>query len=167
MSPRRATAAVACALCCITAAAPGPAHAQDPGTAVGGSVPSYLSLGFDVPSPLPAFPSRRGVWQATITATITASDDGAQLSAADGDAQSAPRLGHLVAGGRVLPDPLEVAAGTGAYSPLDQPFGPLLMQFSDALAARRTPIRLRQRLRAATALPFTKTLLITASTQTP
>lgn len=163
MKPRVAALAV-CAACAACAA---PAHAQAPGAAIGGSVPSTLALGLDVPSPLAAFPSGRGVWAQTITATVTATDGGATLSVADGDATSAPRLGHLAAGARTLADPLELTVGGDAFQPLDLPLGPLLMQWSDALGAQRTPIRLRQRVRTASALAYTKTLLITASSETP
>lgn len=145
------------------------ATAQEPGTEVGGSVPSYLELGIDAPSGLSAFPARTGVSQATIGATITATDAPVQLSIADGDTDSAARRGRLAAGVRVLGDPLQATVGSSNFQPLDQPLGPLLMRWSDVLAGRRTVIRLRQRATAAAlrAGPYTKTVLVTASTQTP
>jgi hypothetical protein len=153
-------------LCCLGAPA---ASAQDPGTSVGGTVPSYLELGIDAPASLASFPSGAGFSRASLTATITASDAPVSLSIADGDADAGPRLGHLAAAARVLHDPLQVTVGTAAFQPLDTPLGPLLMSWSDVIAARRTVISFRQRASAAAlgAGPYEKTVLVTASTQTP
>jgi hypothetical protein len=159
---------VAVAACAALLPAGAAAQAQ-PGTEVGGVVASTLELGIEAPTSLDAFPASTGIAQTTITATITATDAPVQLSVADGDTEAAGRRGRLVAGARVLGDPLEVSAGAAPFQPLDQPLGPLLMRFGDVLAGRRTVIRLRQRVSAAAlgAGPYAKTLLVTASTQTP
>ena len=145
------------------------ALAQAPGTEVGGSVPSYLELGIDAPAALAAFPATTGLSRTTIGATITATDAPVELSLADGDTDAAARRGRLVAGARVLGDPLQAGVGAGPFQPLDQPLGPLLMSWSDVIAGRRTVIGLRQRVTAAAlrAGPYAKTVLVTASTQTP
>lgn len=148
---------------------PAAAIAQEPGTEVGGSVPSYLKLGIDAPATLAAFPAATGVAQTTIGATVTATESPTELSIADGDTDATARRGHLVAGARMLGEPLQAAAGSSPFQPLDDPLGPLLMRWSDVLAGRRTVIRLRQRVTAAAlrAGPYSKTVLVTASTQTP
>jgi hypothetical protein len=157
-----AFAAIACLAC------PAGAIAQEPGTDIGGTVPSFLSLALDVPPSLASFPSSAGVAGATIEATITATDAPVSLSVADGDAEGAPRHGHLVAAARILSAPLQVAAG-GAFAPLDAPIAPLLMRWDDVLASRRTQIRLRQQVPAGAlrAGPYSKTVLVTVSTETP
>lgn len=163
------TARLATALVVLVGLAPAGAAAQEPGTEVGGNVPSYLELAIDAPGALSAFPSAAGVSQATIGATITATEAPIELSVADGDTDAAARRGRLAAGARVLGEPLEAAADDAAFQPLDQPLGPLLMRWSDVLAGRRTVIRLRQRVSAAALRtgPYSKTVLVTASTQTP
>ncbi len=165
----RCAAVLAGTLAALAGLGPAAAVAQEPGTEVGGSVPSYLELGIDAPPALAAFPSATGVSQATLGATITASDAPVQLSIADGDTDATARRGHLTAGARMLGDPLQAAAGSATFQPLDDPLGPLLMRWSDVLAGRRTVIRLRQRTTAAALRggPYAKTVLVTASTQTP
>jgi hypothetical protein len=168
MSPRLASAVagVIAALACL---GPSDAAAQAPGADIGGTVPSYLSLALDVPAALATFPKTAGVANATVGATITATDAPVTLSIADGDAESAPRHGHLVAATRILPAPLQAAAGGVGFASLEDPLGPLLMRWNDVLAARRTEIRLRQQVSAGAlrAGPYSKTVLITVSTQTP
>lgn len=156
-------------LAALVLLAPAAAVAQQPGTEVGGSVPSYLELAIDAPAALAGFPSAPGTPEASITATITATDAPVELSLADGDTDAAARRGHLVAGVRMLGDPLQATVGAAPFQPLDQPLGPLLMRWSDVLAGRRTVIRLRQRATAAALRsgPYAKTVLVTASTQTP
>ena len=165
----RVKALVAGSLAGLAGLLPAAASAQAPGTEVGGRVPSYLELGVDAPGELAAFPAATGVSETTIAATITATDAPVELSVADGDPDAAARRGPLVAGAHVLPDPLQATVGSSAFQPLDQPLGPLLMRFSDVLAGRRTVIRLRQRASAAALRggPYAKTVLVTASTQTP
>ena len=165
----RRHAALAGALAALAGLLPAAAIAQEPGTEVGGSVPSYLELSIDAPAALAGFPSATGASEAAIAATITATDAPIELSIADGDTDAAARRGHLVAGARMLGDPLQATAGGAPFQPLDQPLGPLLMRWSDVLAGQRTVIRLRQRATAAAlrAGPYAKTVLITASTQTP
>lgn len=161
---------VVAAFACLASLCPtAVASAQEPGTAVGGTVPSYLELGIDAPASLATFPSRPGISLASLTATITATDAPVSLSIADGDADFAPHLGHLAAPGRLLQAPLEATAGSAAFQPLDDPLGPLLASWTDVLAGQRTVIRLRQRASAAAlrAGPYAKTVLVTASTQTP
>jgi hypothetical protein len=157
------------AIATLACLCPFDAAAQAPGTDIGGTVPSFLSLSLDVPAGLATFPKAAGVATATIGATITATDAPVTLSIADGDAESAPRHGHLVAATRVLPAPLQAAVGGAGFQSLDDPLGPLLMRWNDVLAARRTEIRLRQQVSAGAlrAGPYTKTVLITVSTQTP
>jgi hypothetical protein len=154
------------ALALLVCLCPAGAGAQEPGTSIGGTVPSFLLLGIDVPPSLTGFAAARGNSTATITATITASDAPVTLSVADGDSEGAPRHGHLVAGAGVLGAPLQVAAGVGAFQPLDAPLDPLLVRWTEVLAARRAPIRLRQTV-AGRVPTATKTLLITVSTETP
>jgi hypothetical protein len=161
--------ALLAALAAVLAGALPSAAAQEPGTEVGGSVPSYLELAIDAPAALASFPGASGSSEVTIGATITATNAPIELSVADGDTDAAARRGHLVAGVRVLGDPLQATVGSAPFQPLDQPLGPLLMRWSDVLAGRRTVIRLRQRATAAAlrAGPYAKTVLVTASTQTP
>jgi hypothetical protein len=156
-------AAVLVLLACACAAGAG---AQEPGTSIGGTVPSFLQLGIDLPPSLTGFAAASGTSTATLVATITATDAPVSLSVADGDSEAAPRHGHLVAGAGVLGDPLQAAAGGAAFQPLDAPLDPLLMRWTGALAARRAPIRLRQRVAGARPTAA-KTLLITVSTETP
>ena len=136
---------------------------------MGGTVPSFLELGLSTPPALATFPSKSGVSEATITATITATDSPVTLSIADGDSDGTARQGHLAAGSHVLTAPLEATVGGTPFQPLDVPLGPLLEQWNDVLASQKALIRLRQQASAAavSAGPYSKTLLITVSTDTP
>jgi hypothetical protein len=165
----RLAAVLSGALACAGCVCPGTASAQEPGTEVGGTVPSYLELGIDAPASLAAFPATPGLSLTSLAATITATDAPTSLSVADGDADAPPALGHLAAGGRVLRAPLQATVGSAAFVPFDGPLGVLLASWSDVIASRRTVIRLRQPVSAADlrAGPYAKTVLITASTQTP
>ena len=65
---RAALAAVAAA----GLAAAAPAAAQDPGTDVGGTVPSYLALGLDEPEGFATFPAGPGEYELRVRARVTA-----------------------------------------------------------------------------------------------
>jgi hypothetical protein len=163
----RLAACVAGACASLAWLAPAAALAQAPGTSVGGTVSSFLELALSTPATLAKFPAKAGVSEATITATITATNSPVELSIADGDATAKP--GYLAAGSHVLADPLEATVGTSPFQALDLPIDPLLMQWKTVLASQKALIRLRQNATAAAvgAGPYAKTLLITVSTETP
>ena len=69
---RRAAAVLAAAVAAAAAAAP--AAAQDPGTEVGGTVPSYLALGLSDPEGFATFPAGAGAYELTVRARVTSTD---------------------------------------------------------------------------------------------
>ena len=112
-------AALALAAAAAGLAAAAPAAAQDPGTEVGGTVPSYLALGLDDPEGFATFPAGAGEYELRIRARVTTTDGRVPLSVADGDVASGGRLGRLAGSASVLDAPLEARVGAAAFQPLD------------------------------------------------
>ncbi len=163
----RRAAAVLAAVAAGAAAAP--AAAQDPGTEVGGTVPSYLALGLSDPEGLATFPAGAGEYELAVRARVTTSDAGATLSVADGDVTSGSRLGRLASDAGVLDAPLEARIGAAAFQPLDARLDPVLAAFRRPVANAAATIRLRQRIGAGErpSGTYAKTLLITLSADAP
>jgi hypothetical protein len=159
---RAALVVVAAAL-----ALPGAAGARD-GVRIGGTVDSVLGLTvLDDPAGLGAFP-KAGTTSVALHAEVTSTTEETTLSVADGDANAAPKHGHLVSAAGVLPLPLEVAAGDAAFLPLDPPVDPLLRRWTAPLAAQAVTVTVRQRTTApAPGDLYHKTLLITVAATTP
>ena len=123
-------------LAAVAAASAGSsAQGQEPGTEVGGTVPSTLELSIDSVgtfAPFGAGPSSR---QLLVRARVTSTDKVATLSIADGDVTSGPRVGRLSA---ALSQPLEIRVGaTGPYKPLDEISDAALVAFDGARRERR------------------------------
>ena len=150
----------------LALALPGAAGARD-GVQIGGTVDSVLGLAvLDDPSGLGTFP-KAGTQSLAFHAEITSTTDETLLSVADGDADAAPRHGHLAGAGGVLPLPLEVAAGDAAFQPLDGAVDPLLERWTTPLAAQPVTVTVRQRTTAPATGSYRKTILITVSATTP
>ena len=165
---RTARAVLAAAALSVLSAAPA-AHAD--GVQLGGDVGSVLGLTVtDDPSGLGTFPAA-GASTAKLTAEVTSTGDEALLTIADGDATAGPKLGHLVAGtgagAKVLPLPLEAAAGNAAFQSLAAPVDPLLQRWTAPISAEAVTITLRQRVTAPATGAYSKTVLITVATTAP
>lgn len=150
----------------LTLALPGAAGARD-GVQIGGTVDSVLGLTvLDDPAGLGTFP-KAGTQSVAFHTKITSTTDETLLSVADGDANVAPRHGHLASDAGVLPLPLEVAAGDAAFQPLDGAVDPLLQRWTAPLSAQPVTVTVRQRTTAPAAGSYRKTILITVSATTP
>ena len=111
---RRALLALAALAGAMTVATATPALAQDgPGTQIGGSVSSTLSLDL----------AQTG---GTVRAVVTTTEPGSRLSAAPADGRSGLS-----------------AAVSGPYAPLDPAFGLELVAWDDVLAGKATTLQLR------------------------
>jgi hypothetical protein len=143
--------------------------AQDPGTPVGGIVPSFLKLVVDDAAGFGAFPAGPGEYELAIHARVTASDPRSQLTVADGDVADGRRLGRLASAASVLAEPLEARAGDGAFASLDATVDPLLEVFSRPVAGERVTVRLRQRIEAGERPrgSYSKTIFLTLSPEAP
>jgi hypothetical protein len=132
-----------------------------------GRVPSTLELALDeMPNgTLSAFAKPR-TYSASIRVAVTSSEPATSLWLADGDVASGARVGHLTAGRRTLPEPLE-ASVKGSFVSLDTPVAPLLARWSRVLAREPATIRLRQRVTAKRAGTFRKVVLVTAAPAVP
>jgi hypothetical protein len=163
---RRAAVVLAAA---AAAAAVAPAAAQDPGTEVGGTVPSHLALGLSDPEGFATFPAGAGAYELTVRARVTSTDGRVTLSAVDGDVAAGGRLGRLAGRGSVLDAPLEARVGAGPFQPLDAAPAPVLAAFRAPVANAVATIRLRQRIGAGERPrgTYAKTLLITLSADAP
>lgn len=143
------------------------AVAQEPGTNVGGDVPSLLGIGVTQPDGLTSFPAGARSATASLEATVTATDPGASISVVDGDTAAGTRLGRLTSAGAVLGDPLR-AGVSGVFAPLDDELAPVLIAFPDPVANRKVTVELRQRLDGtARRGPYRKTVLVTLATEAP
>jgi hypothetical protein len=165
---RPAAAIAATGIALVVAAAAGPsAYGQDPGTEVGGTVPSTLELSIDSVgsfAPFAAGPTSR---QLVVRARVTSTDKAATLSIADGDVASGPRLGRLSAS---LSAPLEVRVGaSGPFTPLNTAPDLDLLAFNEPVANAAATLRVRQRVLAGERPKptYPKTLLITLSSDAP
>ncbi len=133
----------------------------------GGTVPSTLALSLGEPTPF-TNAGPRDVYTATIRVAVTATDTPTQLSLADGEVTSGPRLGHLVGGASILPAPLEATADAGPFRSLDAPVPATLRSWSEPLSGAPAKIRLRQETPSARALrSHGKLLLVTLTAGGP
>ena len=147
------------------------AWAQTPpiegGVGVGGTVPSFLELILTQPkTSFNSFP-RAKTYAMSFEAQITATDAPTLLTLADGEATKGSKLGHLAAGSRRLPLPLEARVGRAAFQPLDQSVDPLLTRWSDAGTRQKATVQLRQRVKGKARGTYRKVVLVTLSTDTP
>src|SRR3954471_6899738 len=87
-----------------------PAQAQTPpvdgGTEVGGHVDGSLELILPQTNGFASF-KRAGTFTFSFTVMTTTTETAAQLDIVDGDVTSGSKLGHMSAGSKRLPDPLE------------------------------------------------------------
>ena len=154
----------------LFALAAAPARAQTPpvdgGTEVGGQVNSYLELIISPPDGFSTF-TRAGSFTLPFKVQTTTTESVIQLSIADGDAVSGSKLGHMSAGSKRLPDPLEARVGHAAFLPLDEALDPLLGRFSGPRTRLKSTVTLRQKVRSRPSGTYRKVLLVTASSETP
>jgi hypothetical protein len=141
-------------------------HTDVPGT-VGGQVPPVLALTVGQPASFGTFqPGVAATYSSSLAASVISTAGNAALSVND---PSATAPGHLVNGGFVLPSPLQVAAGSGAFAPLDA--GPLRLVTYDAPVSNSgVTVNFKQPIAATDGLrmgSYTKTLTFTLSTTTP
>jgi hypothetical protein len=155
----------------LSALAAPAALAQTPpisgGTEVGGSVPSFLELGISQPSATLASFKKAKTYASSFNVAVTTTDDGTQLSLADGDVTSGKKMGHLASGKKRLPLPLEARAGKSAFQPLNQTVDPLLQTWNDVASRSQATVNLRQKVKSKASGSFRKVLLVTLSTDTP
>ena len=159
------------AVSALSAVAAPAALAQTPpisgGTEVGGSVPSFLELIISQPSATLASFSKPKTYSSSFDVAVTTTDDGTQLSLADGDVTSGKKLGHLASGHKSLPLPLEARVGKAAFQPLDQSVDPLLTRWNDVVNHAKATVNLRQKVQGKASGSYRKVLLVTLSTDTP
>jgi hypothetical protein len=111
----------------IALSTPDIARWQHPGT-VSGQVPPVLALTVGQPASFGTFqPGVAATYTSSLAASVISTAGNAALSVS---APSPTAPGHLVNGGFVLPSPPQVAAGSGAFGPLDA--GPLTLLTYDA-----------------------------------
>lgn len=134
---------------------------------IGGYAASTLELAIGQPTTamFSTF-AKAKTYSASFTAAVTATDPGATLTLADGDAASGSKLGYLTSGIRRLPDPLE-ASVKGAFAPLDTTIAPQLTRWPEIVSHGSATVRLRQKVTRASKRTFHKVLLVTASSETP
>ena len=140
--------------------------AGDP-TDITGTVSSLLELTLTQPAAatFSTFSTAK-TYSTSISARVTATDMPTYLTLADGDAASGARLGHLAAGSRLLPRPLE-ASVKGAFQPLDATVDPLLAKWTDLVTHGPATIRLRQAVTGKPKGTYRKLVLVTLSSATP
>jgi YD repeat-containing protein len=136
---------------------------------VGGNVPGVLALTFGpVPSIGTFLPGVDRDYTAAVAATVTSSATAAALTVRD---PSATATGHLVNGSAVMPQALQVRAGTGAFAPLSSTGAALpLTAFSAPVGARPVSVEFKQPVAATDSLltgAYGKTLVFTLSATTP
>jgi len=156
--------ALACAIlaACLALAALAPAQSPVPG----GTVPSTIELSLGDPTPFTR--AGRDVYAATISAEVTATDTPVSLSVADGEATEAPRRGHLVSGGGILPAALLAAGTDSLYRPLDPQVPLALRVWREPVIDAAVRIRLRQSAPRGTPLGhYRKLLLVTLTAGGP
>lgn len=154
----------------VVAAAPS-ASAQTPpidgNIHIGGYASSTLELTITQPAAatFSTFTKAR-TYSTSFTAAVTATDPGATLTLADGDAASKSDLGYLTSGRHRLSDPLQ-AAVKGAFAPLNTTLDPQLTRWSDIVSDGPATVRLRQKVTSRSTRTFHKVLLVTLSSETP
>jgi hypothetical protein len=153
------------------AAVPAQARAQTPpidgGTNVGGTVDSYLELILTQPNGFSTF-KKAGSYQLGFNAMATGTENVSQLSIADGEAASGPKLGRMASGSKRLKDPLEARVGSAAFQPLDGSVDPLLMRWARPITRQEAKVTLRQKVRGTPSSgSYRKLLLVTLSPDMP
>jgi hypothetical protein len=152
----------------VLALAAAPARAQTPpvedGTAVGGHVDGSLELILPQTSGFASF-KRAGSFTFSFSVMTTTTETAAELGIVDGDATSGSKLGHMAAGSKRLPDPLEARVVKGAFQPLSESLDPFSL--AGPMSRKASKITLRQKVRSKPKGTYRKVLLITASSETP
>jgi hypothetical protein len=153
----------------VLALAAVPAQAQTPpvedGTDVGGHVDGSLELILPQTSGLASF-KRAGTFTFSFSVMTTTTETSAALDVVDGDATSGSKLGHMTAGSKSLPDPLEVKVVKGAFQPLDEALEPFTL--AGPVSRKTSKITLRQKVRSKPkGGAYRKFVLVTASSETP
>ena len=145
-----------------------PAVADTPpvedGTAVGGVVDGSIELILPDANGFASF-KRAGSFTLSFNVMATTTETGAELSIVDGDESSGSKLGHMSAGSKRLPDPLEARVGSTAFQPLDESFDPFSLR--GPFTRKTSKVTLRQKVRSKVSGTFGKTVLVTASSETP
>jgi hypothetical protein len=152
----------------VLAVAAAPAQAQTPpvedGTNVGGDVGSTLELILPKAGGFATF-KRAGSFTFSFNVKATTTETRAEFAIVDGDASSGSKLGHMSAGSKRLPDPLEARVGKSAFQPLDESFEPFSL--SGPFTRKTSKVTLRQKVRSKPSGTYHKLVLITASSETP
>jgi hypothetical protein len=152
----------------VLALAAGPAMADTPpvedGTNVGGVVDGSLELILPQASGLSSF-KRAGSFTFSFNVMTTTTETSAQLDLVDGDTTSGSKLGHMSAGSKRLPDPLEARVGNAAFQPLDESLDPF--HLAGPMSRKTSKVTLRQKVRTKPKGTYRKVVLVTASSETP
>jgi hypothetical protein len=153
----------------ILALAAVPARAQTPpvedGTNVGGKVEGSLELILPQSTNGLATFKRAGTFTYSFNVMMTTTETAAQLAIVDGQATSGSKLGHMSAGSKRLPDPLEARVGNVAFQPLDASLDPF--EFAGPTSRKTSKITLRQKVRSKPKGTYRAVLLPTLSAETP
>jgi hypothetical protein len=136
---------------------------------VSGEVPPTLALTLGPAASFGAFtPGVAREYNASTTATVVSTAGDATLSVAD---PSTTSTGHLVNGSFVMPQPLQIAAGSSAFRPIGGSANPTaLLNWGGPVSNEQVTINLKQAVAANDALrtgAYGKTLTFTLSTTTP
>jgi hypothetical protein len=152
----------------LFAFAAAPAVADTPpvndGTNVGGDVGSTLELVLPPSNGLASL-KRAGTFTFSFNVLWTTTETRAQLDIVDGDESSGSKLGHMAAGSKRLPDPLEAKIGKADFQPLDESLDPFSL--SGPFTRKAAKITLRQKVRSKPSGAYGKLVLVTASSETP
>jgi len=136
------------------------------GISVGGTAPSYLSLGVTQPAGLGAFKGSAVVrsYTSSFETAVTSTEATAELSVTDEG-----RYGHMASGSSFLALPLDVGRSGTPYASLAAPNGVVLRRWTAPIADDETQVKLLQRVGRVPAVkgPYTTTLLVTAATGAP
>jgi hypothetical protein len=145
-----------------------PAKADTPpvdgGTNVGGDVSSSLELILPQANGLASL-KRAGTFTFSFNVLLTTTEGRGQLDIVDGDESGGSKLGHMSAGSKRLPDPLEAKIGKAAFQPLDESLDPF--NLSGPFTRKASKITLRQKVRSKPSGSYGKLVLVTASSETP
>jgi hypothetical protein len=136
---------------------------------VSGSVPGVLAVTLGGPASFGAFvPGVTRDYTASTVATVTSSAGNAALSVHDA---AATNTGRLVNGEHVMPQALQVKAGTGAFAPIGGTGAPTpLMSWNGPVGKATTTIDFKQSIAETDNLrrgDYAKTLTFTLSTTAP
>src|SRR4051812_28512379 len=132
----------------ILALAAAPAMADTPpvedGTNVGGHVDGSIELILPQANGFASF-KRAGSFTFSFNVMATTTETGAEIAIVDGDESGGSKLGHMSAGAKRLPDPLEARVGSAAFQPLDESFDPFTL--SGPFTRKTSKVTLRQKVR--------------------